>query len=874
LTDPVRRSFRLITLGGLYITAGSTVVDRITSQRKLLALLALLAVAKNKGLSRDKILALLWPESETVQARNALSQLVFRARRDLGADAIVGTVDLRLNSELISSDVEDILALLASGDDESAVGLYDGPFLDGFFVSDAPEFERWVQEQRTRLHGVVQGALDRLANRSAMARDLSGVVRWRQRSAQLEPLSSRAATAYIVALANAGDRTVALRFGAEYEALLRVELDAEPDAAFLATLENLKGNPVQLDSTPALAPSSRASNSTAHSSQQPTSESRETIGERLTGPRWLKTVTIASLVGAILVFVNVRLARDSTSSGADATSSPPVVIVAPIENISGDATLDALGRVASAMISVDLLRSGLVGVVDVNSVVTPSGPSGSANVGNLDPLPSLVRSTGSRLIVSGTIQKRDDSVNFVTRITEPGGRVLSALEPVPLLALNPSSGIAEVSSRLTGALASLIDDRIATLRHPGMPPPRFEAYEEYVKGLDFFSGRYTPRFDYPSAILHFTRAAELDTSFNLPLIWLIHAYRNLQKSDQRDSVYELLKRKADRLTVFDKTALDFFTANSAGNEERAYQALVTLSNLMPLSNWTHNRAMMAHKSGRAGEAAALYRQLDADRTWIKSWVFYWVYYSSILHDMGRFDEEMTVVRDGLRHSKDPWAFVMAFKAWGAEGDTVSIAHLADSLELYATEGAIRGSAGSRLRFAALEASVHGHPREARSLARRCVQAFRAHDGEPDYVLTNPLSRSRFLSSLADCHSLLEEWTEARAAASEAVRFNDTYGDDAAIRSILIAAHLQDTAGVRQLRDEAYARPQFQPNSLRRHLTAALLAAMRNDAKGTATELGRIQPPFGGFGRNVWHTWPEITATIRASREMRSLVRMQ
>ena len=38
-----------------------------------------------------------------------------------------------------------------AADGHEALELYRGPFLPGFFVADAPEFERWMEEERARL---------------------------------------------------------------------------------------------------------------------------------------------------------------------------------------------------------------------------------------------------------------------------------------------------------------------------------------------------------------------------------------------------------------------------------------------------------------------------------------------------------------------------------------------------------------------------------------------------------------------------------------------------------------------------------------------------------------------------------------------------
>jgi transposase len=41
--------------------------------------------------------------------------------------------------------------------------VYGGPLLDGFYVADAPEFERWVEGERDRLGRAYARALERLA---------------------------------------------------------------------------------------------------------------------------------------------------------------------------------------------------------------------------------------------------------------------------------------------------------------------------------------------------------------------------------------------------------------------------------------------------------------------------------------------------------------------------------------------------------------------------------------------------------------------------------------------------------------------------------------------------------------------------------------
>ena len=122
------------------------------SQPRRLALLALLAAAGEHGLTRDRMLGLLWPETDDDRARRGLNQALYALRQEVGTDEVfLGTRDVRLNPDLIISDVTTFTQAVPGGRLDQAVAVYIGPFLDGFHISDAPEFERWLEEERAGL---------------------------------------------------------------------------------------------------------------------------------------------------------------------------------------------------------------------------------------------------------------------------------------------------------------------------------------------------------------------------------------------------------------------------------------------------------------------------------------------------------------------------------------------------------------------------------------------------------------------------------------------------------------------------------------------------------------------------------------------------
>jgi DNA-binding SARP family transcriptional activator len=237
-------TFRLSLFGSPSIEGEGGAITGRVSQRHRLALLALLALSPGGRASRDKAVASLWPESDQEKGRNLLSVAMYVIRSSLGDNAIVGTGDeLRLDAEVVGSDVADFEAALARGDYAAAVSLYRGPFLDGFFVSDAPDFEQWVSRERERLAASYRKALESLADQAEDAGDFAGAVeRWKTRAVQ-DPYDSRVAMRLMQALERSGNRAGALQHASIHQRMLEQEFGIALPAELSALVEQLKTEP-------------------------------------------------------------------------------------------------------------------------------------------------------------------------------------------------------------------------------------------------------------------------------------------------------------------------------------------------------------------------------------------------------------------------------------------------------------------------------------------------------------------------------------------------------------------------------------------------------------------------------------------------------
>lgn len=232
---------RLLTLGGLSLEVDGSLVTGALTQRRRMAILALLAVARDRGVARDRMLALLWPERDGERAGHVLTQLLYAQRRDAEADHLfLGTKTLRLNPEAMTSDLAQFEDALAGGRGEAALALYHGPFLDGFHLGDAPGFEEWLDRERRRCAELARSAAERLAGDARAAGDGAGAVRWLRRAVEIDPYRAGLALALAEALQERGDRAAALQELGAYAERLRRDLELEPEPEVSRLAERLR----------------------------------------------------------------------------------------------------------------------------------------------------------------------------------------------------------------------------------------------------------------------------------------------------------------------------------------------------------------------------------------------------------------------------------------------------------------------------------------------------------------------------------------------------------------------------------------------------------------------------------------------------------
>jgi TolB-like protein len=257
---------------------------------------------------------------------------VYVLRTALGNDALLTQGDdLCLNAEVVRADVVDFETALEGGDPEKAAALYAAPFLDGFFLTGADEFERWVDGQRERLRRAFGRAVEELAERAAARGDDEAAAEWWRLLVAGDPTNSRIALQLMSALAATGDRVGAIRHAQEHATLLREEIGAEPDPQVTELAERLRAGPI----TGSRKPAARASAAPpAPSSDPPSIPAPAPVPRRQLAGRPLLVVGVLTVLTVLAAATfAVPAARLWFAEPAPAHAS---VAVLPFVNMGGD----------------------------------------------------------------------------------------------------------------------------------------------------------------------------------------------------------------------------------------------------------------------------------------------------------------------------------------------------------------------------------------------------------------------------------------------------------------------------------------------------------------------------------------------------------
>src|SRR5436305_841778 len=431
---------------------------------------------------------------------------------------------------------------------------------------------------------------------------------------------------------------------------------------------------------------------------------------------------VAVALGVVLAVVGVGAAvRLLRSSGWHLTDRR--VVVAVIENHTGDPTLDNVGHMAADWVTQGLAQTGLVEVVPSVSVMSSSRTPGGHGPGHLDAvgIQTLGRETGAGTVVSGAYYRQADSIRFQVQISAAkDGTVLRALDPVAGPISQPLAAVEALRQRVMAALATLFDARLSQWATTASQPPNFQAYQGFIAGLDRFV-----QFDMRGAIAHFERGSAEDTTFRLPLIFAANAHMNLGEFAAADSIGHALERYAGRLAPLDRAYLAWVLATCRGDGAEALRAARAMTHLAPASEALYLVAEDAMALNRPREAVDALMTLGPDRGFTRGWWVYWYDLTTALHLLGDHRRELQQALEGVRRFPDnPQILTTEVRALAALGRVADMRRrVAASENLPRVQG---WAPADVLLLAAVELRAHGPAPEADTTLAEARDWLAAH----------------------------------------------------------------------------------------------------------------------------------------------------
>jgi len=744
VTQPVPRSAITLRLLGAVELDVPTGADgaAVLARPKLLAVLSYLAAAVPRGFHRrDTLLGLFWAEMDQERARGALRQSLYYLRQFLGDGVIVtrGDEEVGVSGDLLACDVTLFEAALDAGAGEEALSVYRGDLLEGLFVSGAPGFERWLEQRREDLRRRAAREAWALAERARGESRVAAAAHWAHRSLDLAPHDEGALRQVIELLDCVGDRAGAVREYDDFARRLREDLDLAPDPETRRLVESLRSGTRPRTPAPQLPPPEPVPGA---ASPAPAGRSAQPLETGWRGRRWVR---LGLAVGATAI-VGAAAAWLSGTVGWWGALNRGQVVVAVFENLTGDSTLDPLGRMAA-----DWITQGLEQVPLVDVVPAPATRSDLANRGwaGSSGFRGLGRAAGAGTVVSGRYYLSGDSLGIQVQIVETRtGRLLSALGPVVRARDAASALVDSVRQLVTGAVAAMFDARLS--RPSAGRVPSFEAYQAYVTAYLAFYGPPSPT-QWSDVLLFLNQAIALDSAFLDPRI--LAGFTQLSAGDRAaaDSVARALVPLRPRMTPNQSGLLDYLLALVRGDREAALAAIRGVGGLgshlcVGIEALNANHLREALKGLReAQRLMPTYRQ--------------WLALMDAHHLLGQYRRELREALAARGAFPDQYAIVEArLRAEAALGRLRDVANGMDNdLPPLAS-----GSAAGFLRLnVAAELRAHGHRAASFEIVDRVIDWYLSHSSSNVRGDTSPeATEDRWTLGYALYRR--ERWDEAEA----------------------------------------------------------------------------------------------------------------
>jgi adenylate cyclase len=212
------------------------------------AIVAYLALQPDMAARRETLATMFWPNSEPTRARQNLRQSLLRIRRELEhADLEILIMDgdiVRLRADRVRCDGRAFTALATSAkpvDMAEAVDLYRGPFLQDLSLSETA-FDLWRTAEEQRIEAMVTQMLRQLIGDGLIEGSGARTLELAEKLVAIDPFDEASQQLLLRVIWRFHGRSAALRRADQLTAMIRQELQCEPDTETLRLMAEIRAS--------------------------------------------------------------------------------------------------------------------------------------------------------------------------------------------------------------------------------------------------------------------------------------------------------------------------------------------------------------------------------------------------------------------------------------------------------------------------------------------------------------------------------------------------------------------------------------------------------------------------------------------------------
>jgi tetratricopeptide (TPR) repeat protein len=587
---------------------------------------------------------------------------------------------------------------LEEGRLQTALELYRGEFLRGFHLSGCGDFERWLEETRARLRQRAVAGAWQLSDELAEAGNGAKAVKWAEWVMALIPTDEGAFQRLAVLLDRLGDRSNALQAYNKLVERLRVELEVEPSPETSALISRIRARQDDNGSEPPSAPAAIPIDEQIVSPQT----------SNKTPPRL--RLAVLSLIAVVSATVLIALRDTQVQPTIDSRR----VAVTRLENRTGDPSLDAMGYRAMVDIAQGLAATGLV---EVATTSLSAGSHMQREATDRATVHDIAELTGAGIVLLGSYSSDGDTVHFeVEAVDADDSELIGLIGPIVTSSDSTVNALEELRQRAMGLVAVLFTDVEPYARPFGnqtYPPPRYDAYQEYLAAFDETRLRLESRYEYSA------RAVARDSLFVKALFFPALNYILAGEYERADSLLSLFKRSRDRLSRADIEFVYGLEALRWNNWGLAYRHMRRAAVID--AAWANFHAYTAFFTARYRETVdvLLANGIEGLATARQS---NWKRATAALHFLGEHENELRIAREGtVRYPNYLWFSDMEATALVALGRLSELRELVN--KALSTKPAGFFKPQDLLASVGEELLLHGHTTEALSHLERAAVLF-------------------------------------------------------------------------------------------------------------------------------------------------------